>query len=154
VEVALQARPAWPEIAGVLTVCLAVFVLLVALDGAASRGETARARKALAARAAASRHNVRRVATRDDSLGGAGPISVPVGSAWSPGTAPAVGHAKVVERARLRRIIGAVAAPVTAAAEVSARSGSGLPSSLFALIAGCGVIMALAGSALLARSPR
>jgi hypothetical protein len=122
-DLALQGRPAWPEIAGVLVTCALVFALLVRLDGAASRGEAERARAALAARAGADASPVTPADTR--RIGAAGRIALPVGAT----AAPHLG-------------------------ESASAADDGPPSALLALFAGVGVIMALAGSALLARTSR
>jgi hypothetical protein len=123
-------RPALPEVALVLAACAAVFAVLVHFDGAAARDEAERARAELARRAQPAATPVEHRAAGAD-IGDAGPISLPVGSAWSPGTAPAVAHAQ------------------------PARTGpDGPPTAVLAVLAAVGALMAAAGSVLLYRGSR
>lgn len=48
VDVALQPRPALPEVVGVVLACALVFLALVKIDGSAARDRADRARAALA----------------------------------------------------------------------------------------------------------
>lgn len=123
-------RPALPEVAGILAICAIVFALLVHFDGAAARREASRAREELARRAAEKttpQPSERRRA--GGTIGAAGPISVPVGPAWSSGTSSSVAHAK----------------PATT---------GGPPAAVLALMAAAGLIMAASGGVLLLRGPR
>lgn len=124
-------RPASPEVAGILVICALVFAALVHFDGAAARHEAVRARAELARRAAerpTPGPTERRHPGGD--IGDAGPISVPVGGAWSSGTSPAVAHAKPG---------GATGGP---------------PAAVLALMAAVGAMMAATGAALLLRGSR
>jgi hypothetical protein len=124
-------RPALPEVALVLAACAAVFAVLVHFDGAAARHEAERARAELARRArgvVAKPVEHRRAGA---TIGAAGPISVPVGSAWSPGTSPAVAHAQPARDGR-----------------------TGPPTAVLAVMAAIGALMAATGSVLLYRGPR
>ncbi len=132
VDLATHGRPRAGEVMAILAACAFVLVVLVHFDGAAARDEASRARTALAERAAAARKPKPATPTRrrgDQSLGGAGPITVPVGSAWSAGTSPAAGH---------NRAAGAFDPP-------------GI---VLVVLAGLGALMALTGSTLIARTRR
>ena len=122
-------RPALPEVGLVLAACAAVFIVLVHFDGTAARHEAERARAELARRAQAvvAKPVEHRRAGAD--IGAAGPISVPVGSAWSPGTSPAVAHAQPADDGR-----------------------TGPPGAVLAVMAAVGALMAAAGSVLLFQS--
>jgi hypothetical protein len=122
-------RPALPEVVLVLAACAVVFTILVHFDGAAARDEAERARAELARRvqAVVTKPAERRPAGA--GIGDSGPISVPVGSAWSPGTAPAVAHAQPARDGR-----------------------SGPPAAVLAVMAAIGALMAAAGSVLLIRA--
>ncbi len=129
VDLALSTeRPARPEVVGVLAACA---VLLVHFDGTAARREAERAREELARRAAqtrAERPDERRPADAD--IGAAGPISVPVGPAWSSGTSASVAHA------------------------TPADAGGAPPAAVLALMAAVGAMMAASGAYLLYPRPR
>jgi hypothetical protein len=132
VEVALHDRPALREVFGVLAACVLLLVVLAKMDNEAARKYAARAQHALAAQAAARRNAppkpkvtsaVVKVEARTESLGGRGPIAIPIGAAWTAGTSAAVTRtrAPAVEKTptppTLRRIVG----PETASAPVSER---------------------------------
>jgi hypothetical protein len=123
-------RPALPEVALVVTACAAVFAVLVHFDGAAARREAERARSELARRAHAAVATPVEHRRAGADIGDAGPISVPVGSAWSPGTAPAVAHAQ------------------------PANGPSGPPTAVLAVMAAVGALMAATGSVMLYRNGR
>jgi hypothetical protein len=124
-------RPALPEVALVLAACAAVFAFLVHFDGAAARHEAERARAELARRVQAVVAKPVEHRRTGADIGAAGPISVPVGSAWSSGTAPAVAQAEPAD-----------AAP------------SGPPTAVLAVMAAVGALMAATGGALLYRDSR
>lgn len=123
VDLVLDERPGLAEVAGIVLVCGLLFAAIVHLDGNAARDEAARARKALAERAAATPQPESRKLRR--------PFSLPP---------------------------GAVSAPVPELTPAPASVGNSSPptpgTSLLALFAGAGVIMALAGTALIAKSTR
>lgn len=157
VDLALEGRPGAGEVASILLACAVVFFLLVRFDGAAARDEAKRARAALAERAAAARQPKPAEETRrkgDESLGDAGPISVPVNGAWSAGTSPSVGHAKTA--VELRRVVGPISGTpaIAQAAPVVPAADDGPPTVVLALLAGIGAAMALAGSTLIMRTRR
>jgi hypothetical protein len=121
VDVALHDRPALKEVFGVLVACAILLALLAKMDNEAAREYTARAEKALAAQAAhpqpkphpTTTAKVAEVEARTESLGGRGPISIPVGAAWTAGTSAAVTRAEApklepptLPAEPLRRIIG------------------------------------------------
>lgn len=113
------------EVVGVLLGCAVLLVVLARLDGAAYEAEMQRARTAIAAqqvleqrRAAAGIEpeeqaavQVQRVPARTESLGDRGPIAIPLGGAWSAGTASSVPDIAPRTTAapadpELRRIVG------------------------------------------------
>jgi hypothetical protein len=127
VDVALHDRPALKEVLGVLVACAVLLAVLAKLDNQAAREYQARAVRAIAAQAAEQRAHPRtpvaaipvaKVEARTESLGGRGPISIPVGAAWTAGTSAAVAHthaeredpAPPVATPALRRIVGPVPA--------------------------------------------
>jgi hypothetical protein len=85
-------RPAWTEVVGILAACAVLFVVIAKLDRAAADRAGERARAALAERAVkADTEAADRPVVEDNrppaAIGDRGPISVPVGGAWSAGTA-------------------------------------------------------------------
>jgi hypothetical protein len=137
VDVALHDRPALTEVLGILVACAVVLTLLAKMDNEAAREYAARAQKALALQAAAAPkpEQARQVAVTDrqartESLGARGPISIPVGAAWSPGTSATVAHTHSdpkpppVASAALRRIVGPTAAADSAATKVPVKAGA------------------------------
>lgn len=113
VDMALQPRPALPEVVGVVLACALVFLALVKIDGSAARDEAQRARAALAERAAAE------------------PVTaLPIEETWGRGLEPL---------------------PAPKAEPAATTAAGGPPTTLLALIAGVGVMMALTGTALLTR---
>jgi hypothetical protein len=135
VELALPDRPAWTEVVGVLAVCVALFALITKLDRAAADRAGERARKAQVAqapdRAAARGHAVKVGPTqpRTESIGGRGPIAIPLGGAWSAGTTTSVAHdvptrVAPVPTPGLRRIVGPAAVTERAADPPAATAGA------------------------------
>jgi hypothetical protein len=140
VEVALQHdRPALFEVVGILALCAVLLAGLAKMDNSAARQEAQRAHAVLAARAAAEARKPKGdaesssassnsgknqpVTARTESLGSRGPIAIPVGAAWSPGTSASVAHSRPVNNPPkapdvptpdLRRIVG----PITASEPV------------------------------------
>lgn len=121
-DVALHDRPALTEVLGILALCAVLLAVLAEMDNSAAREYAARAQRALAAAARVAPQPAKavrapapvQVKPRTESLGSRGPISIPVGAAWSPGTSAAVAHkgpspaptAPAVVAAPLRRIVG------------------------------------------------
>jgi hypothetical protein len=120
VELALPERPAWTEVVGVLAACLVLFVLIVKVDHRMADQAGERARKAQVAQAATEAADADAAARaarplrrspRTESIGGRGPISIPLGGAWSAGTTTSVAHdvtthVTPVATPGLRRIVG------------------------------------------------
>jgi hypothetical protein len=122
VEIALQQRPRWVEVVAVLAACAVAFAVIVKLDRDAADRAIARAEAATAAQApartrqsaaaAAAASRPRQTVPRTESIGGRGPISIPLGGAWSAGTTTAVAHQTphmtrgATPDAALRRIVG------------------------------------------------
>jgi hypothetical protein len=126
-----QDRPAVFEIFGILVVCAVLLTGLAKMDNSAARREASRAQIVLAEQAALAarskpsakeqetvRTTTGPVTARTESLGSRGPISIPVGAAWSPGTSASVAHSRPtstpkppeVPSAEFRRIVGPTAA--------------------------------------------
>jgi hypothetical protein len=134
VEVALRHdRPAFAEVLGILALCALLLVGLAKMDNSAASREAHRAQAVLAAQAAAAARKPKEkekssgsssgkngpVTARTESLGSRGPIAIPVGAAWSPGTSASVAHSHPVNNnqavhtpevpaADLRRIVGPI----------------------------------------------
>ena len=132
-------RPAWREVLGILVACALLLAILAKLDNQAAREYQARAQKAIAAREAAQvaaaeakapQHRIAEVDARTESLGGRGPIAIPVGPAWT-------GRTKQAEPPPAAR----------ATAQTNAT-----PALLMAMLA-AGLAMAAAGGVLLSRRP-
>lgn len=165
-----------------LAICALVLFGLVKLDAAAADSAARRARETLAEQAKASNSRpekpapIAHRASEDSSIGERGPIVLPVGSAWSGGTASAVAHADYTRAPgasgalsrtvrpepsstpvlpQAPQVLGGII-PSASAAAVAQRPGDepGPPAALLALFAGCGIMMSLAGAALLIRIPR
>ena len=109
-------RPALREVFGILVACAILLAVLAKLDNEAAREYQARAQKAIAARQAARaaaeqravlaaeakapKHRVVKIDARTESLGGRGPIAIPVGPAWTGRTKQADPAAKTALAAR------------------------------------------------------
>jgi hypothetical protein len=126
VELALPDRPAWTEVVGVLALCVALFFGIAKFDRAAADRAAERARKSQVAQATevatAPKQAVTAVRTqpRTESIGGRGPIAIPLGGAWSAGTTTSVAHdvptrVAPVPTPGLRRIVGPAAVTERAA---------------------------------------
>ena len=139
VRPARPSRPSWIETVAILVVCAVAFVVLTRTDRAAYERAMDRARTALAEqaredalRAPAERRDVvrvKRITARTESLGERGPIAIPLGGAWSAGTASTVAgiaprsHRTESAEPALRRIVGPIVA-IEAPGRSDAASGS------------------------------
>lgn len=178
---ALHDRPALREVLGILALCAVLLAGLAKMDNEAAREYQARAQKALAAQQAAQRRAgppkadqrpAVSVEARTESLGGRGPISIPVGAAWTAGTSAAVAHTRAapdppaVTAPSLRRIVGPTpAGPVVTERPAASAARQARPATvarsadparrggtLLAMMAACGLLMATAGALILGRS--
>jgi hypothetical protein len=166
----------------VLAACALMLFGLVKLDAAAADRQTSRARETLAEQAKAARDRPAepkpepRAPGTETSIGERGPIVLPVGGAWSGGTASAVAHTEYVRAPGPNGTLSRTVEPQTTvpatvskappllvenfggqqvlAATPRVVAENGPSPSLLALFAGCGIIMSLAGTALLLRIPR
>jgi hypothetical protein len=174
---ALHDRPALTEVLGILALCAVLLAVLAKMDNSAAREYAARAQQALREQAS---HAPARVKTpapvpvepRTESIGSRGPISIPVGAAWSPGTSATVAHTRVapqpspVAMGALHRIVGPVTAPDGVSERVAPAPARAVPAApavpaaepgdpsrrgslLLAIMAGCGLLMCLSGALIL-----
>ena len=137
-DVVLQDRPGLKEIIGVLAICALLLAGLAKMDNEAAREYQSRAIRALAAQQAAEHTRaparkaarpVAKVEARTESLGGRGPIAIPVGAAWTAGTSVAVARTHAapastpapVPKPALRRIVGPVSPGPLSERTVSAK---------------------------------